>query len=527
MTKMRGIFIAMLASAAISLFGATNGSWNRTAGGDFADATLWKNETMPSSDGTASVFYQQSAPITLTSDLTLNKLEFYYFHGEFAFGNKTLSVPNGGQLAYNGAVGEGLSDVRITSGTFAYTNYYLYKGTIVVDGQTAVFDGYGMVGVGNPNCRLEILNGALGRGGFQIGRNRAGSNTVMRVSGAGSRFVVPSIHNKQLLLGVGGGSNSLEVVDGAVFENLSEKTLRMDDDIGWSSTVDGYNVLRVSNATFSNVNSTVEVGYYAGHDKAIFNGGAKVYTKNIMLGCYRKSAEQGILGNNVLDVSGAGTVLENVGTVHVGNSNSNGNLFNLSEGAEAATLYVQVGNYASATSNDVRISSGGILRVHGTEIGKSSVGNRLVLENGSFIGTRSELRPAGEYDYIVFGRNVSGDAELVFKGTNSYFSSSHVLMDSLSRVSIEIPDGGLVGGRPLFDVKTALIGDAAVAIHVSEDFHAGGRYTLMKWTSGADAAAMFNNGQITLTGHRASLIVSEHQIDVKIPSDRGFVITFR
>ena len=62
---------------------------------------------------------------------------------------------------------------------------------------------------------------------------------------------------------------------------------------------------------------------------------------------------------------------------------------------------------------------------------------------------------------------------------------------------------------------------------VSEGFHDGGRFTLMKWNAGADATAMLNNGRITLTGHRASLIVSEHQIDVKIPSDRGFVITFR
>ena len=530
-TAIAALLAVMAVVAIVPSSSAAYRHWYGTAGGNFDDPTLWTEGFLPTNTSDiGEVWYTQSNPITLINDLTTKTLYFYNFKGEFALGDKTLTANEGGigGSSYS-------ATVRITDGTFIWNKFVHKKGKLVVDGPTAVHGGYGELGVRSGsnadgfNVRMEIVNGATYRGGVQIGRSGSGSNNVFRVSGAGSRFEVPSGHPRELVIGsCGGRSNCLEVVDGAVFENLSTQPLYMDYDTGWGGTLNGQNLLHVSNAAFTNINSTLHVGYNGGHDTAVFEKGSKARIKTVILGYGRKSSDTRILGDNLLDVSGEGTVLNvESGTITIGNDYSRGNVFSLSDDAKARAVYVYAGANSNATTNDIRISSGAELRTHGMEVGYKSVGNRLVLENGSFIGTRSESRPAGESDYMNFGRNVSGDAELVVKGTNSYLYSSYVVMDSLSRIRIEIPEDGLVGTRPLIEAINAYIGSATVQVNVSEGFHDGGRFTLMKWNAGADATAMLNNGRITLTGHRASLIVSEHQIDVKIPSDRGFVITFR
>ena len=359
--------------------------------------------------------------------------------------------------------------------------------------------------LGGSSNRVEFLDGAkvtlnsLTSGNFYNQEHAHGIGNVVRIDGVGTEVSAGTV--------VFGDQKSsggrMRISDGA---KVSTGSLYVGTEGGSAD-----NEVRVSGTGTLSVDGNVLIGMggSAGQGNALVLDGAKmVYDPE-------RSTDQGFLIGNYAPCS----------------------RFELVNGAEftatnrIGTKVVRMSWYGSSFTNVFAIRSGSIARVHGLDVGYNGVGNRLELENGTFHGVtdgRTEGGPGS--NYLVFGRNVGTDGELVIKGSNSYLRSTYMVTGAKTRFRFDIPAEGYVGDHPRVEVVAAYFNElGSIEVNVDENFTKGGTFTLMKWESDTSDGTKIpaENFHLNSPKVKARFIVSQKQVDVKVSSDRGMMLILR
>ena len=459
---MKRMFAAALAAvcAAVSAQAATK-TWSPSNGGDMAAGANWSGSTKPTSSDSITINKAQSAPVTLSEDLT-------------AEGGNSLFTANM-ELALTNATGEaktltlskfylggGSRNIRLTAGTIAFSNLYLGDyGTAYVNdvfsvegAGTALQGGAVYVGTKAPNDTLVVSGGASLTGPtLNIGRNESTSgsspstNNCFRATGSGTTVAFSTSVNFG-----SSGLCRLEVLDGATFAttNLYVRHNTSYKDIPWY----GGNSVRVSGTG----------------SKIVVNGASN---GGIMLGD-TPAPDCTIVVEN-------GALWESRGEFKLGWNNYVTNA--MVRVASGATLkhdntYLQIGALATGTNLVLEVDGGTV------SVGENSSSPRGVYVKGFDCAARISngglLKTTGD---IGIGSGVGTNAMLSVSGAASKVQAGATLrIYPGSSLNVEIPSGGFANGAAPVTCKTLTLnaaGSLAVSLGDGWGKEAAGTYRIV------------------------------------------------
>ena len=406
MKKLMFSLVVVAVAASAQAFDYYHWSTVRT-GGRLDDPENWNQKVVPPAGSLDEMYYSQSSPITIKSDLTIGTLcpiqvtapDDQPLDFNLAPYTLTLSMPSGYTAAlmasHNGVA---RSRIALRDGTIKGTVKLMAHADVaghelIVDGADSVFDA-GMFGVGDggyANNSVIVENGGTAYGSFEIGgQQRSTSNNVLIVRGAGSQLITRETDGTWPTVGGGGWSNRLEIADGGVYKCLNANVpFAVGRDLGWNLGCGDHNAIVVRNGTFESSAYLLAVGYGGSSNEMVVTEGSSVNVKDLFVGYYSSTGAQyaGDYGfGHRLFVSDPGTTLEatmlgismyrsSEGRVIVTNGASvhvSGNTYVGGETSEGAYLYL---------GSDVSARFDGLFNVgHG-----SGTGGNCAVFDGTFV----------------------------------------------------------------------------------------------------------------------------------------------
>ena len=260
------------------------------------------------------------------------------------------------------------------------------------------------------NALNVTAGGNATAGAITVGLDAAASNNTVSVSGSGSVLQTAGL----LYVGQGGGFNSLAIEGGG--KVLSQAS---DAVIGFAAGANG-NTLSISGAgsMFSN-NATLYVGRTGAENSLTVRSNASLVTKNTRIGGDAASS------NNVVTVSGAGSVWTNTGSMRIGSSGSGNSLVVSNGGAVEVRGNTFVGYLGTASSNNSVIVSGAGSRLvvtnAGTEfvIGGNATSNSVTVAGGGELAVRKiQFGPQGRLQIGTGGAAGAVSSNAIIGATN-------------------------------------------------------------------------------------------------------------
>lgn len=310
----------------------------------------------------------------------------------------TLQIINGGTVQNGGGnVGYGYSGRSYyyhsySSGSttsYAYPSVSADSNHAWIDGSGSRWDNAGSVGIGyrygNNNSVLVSNGGILSSASGSIGSGYAGSysysssyysyssssyystsstNNSLTVTGAGSRWD----NAGTLAMGVmNGNSNSLRIENGGVVTNTSATVGqgRAYTSYSWGSSSAGSGndnkvVVDGEGSTWNNSGNILLGNNNAnGNSISISNGGV-VTGGSLEIGKGSYSSGLARADNNIVSVSGSGSLMDITGSITIGNAYAQGNTLSVGDGGT-----VSAGSLSIATGNSVTLDQGGRLLLTG------------------------------------------------------------------------------------------------------------------------------------------------------------------
>jgi len=459
---------------------ATEITWGKSTGGDMQVGANWGGGNVPTSSDSLKVNKNQSAPITLSEDLTATGGNSYLAANfELALTN---SVGESRTLSLSTIhAGDGSRTVQLTAGTLAFSgNLYMgdlgtsYKNdTFIVDGADTAFAG-GTLSIGTkcPGSTFIVQNGATVTGSrLYVGRNQfnetsPSTNSCFRVTGAGSTATFSYEPHLSTDSGVSFGGNGLsriEVLDGGCLTvtNLAVRRNPSYTTLPWY----GDNTVLVSGAG----------------SKVVVNGKGN---KGFWLG------SSGAPGCSVTVENGA--TWESRGEFKIADGYTTNATFRVTSGASVNHyIYsIAVGTTANAKNTALEIDGGSV----------EAVNNGI-----SVIGEDSHISISG------------ADAHLSSpNGTTSFATGT--------RLEVEIPKTGFTGGEPPITCATLTFNAGSSLVVTLEEAGApGGRVVLARATNNITT---LGNLSVTLPEGVTLDTSNAKELAVKIKSYGTTIIVF-
>ena len=396
--------------------GATTFNWQSQAGGNLADGANWdQGGAIPGSanDDTIRIQSNQSAPITLSQDITLvsGTANYLGFNGEMKFdtAETTLSM----KQSYWRASSRVWSFTRgiLNLGAFYFENgndNAISGNTLTISGSEATLKGGVTMASTSPNNTMIITNGAKAvLTGFCVGRNAdnygkdkdlVSSNNLFRVTGAGTTASVSGVVSTGVR-----ANNRVEVLDGATADFLEVK-------LGISS--------------YDSSDTTVTHVFDPGGTLLVSGAGTKL-TVNPN-GTYNKSNAKRLVvgwstGSNTLEVVNGAELVCLSNYVDVGNS-----LYKSDQ--KTGNEYKALGTIDITNRVPTYRFPGNVLRVKGAGSkfvfrGTASSGVRVAWNNGCTDDNRIEVLDGASWDsdggdFAVYGASSNG----VYVGKGATFT---------------------------------------------------------------------------------------------------------
>lgn len=379
--------VGLVALAVAGTYSAFAASWHGNAGGVFDSTTGWENGAQPSEGDPLVFYYTQSAPITFGSitsftsaNMTFGATGLFVFKGTFDLGAGHSLLAGGDLNIKNG------QNITIASGTFGSNggggHYWGWQGaggsTLTVSGADAVYQASDDAGkqplqlsmgfansVDNSGNTIVVKDGGLLRGRVMIGMGASGSNNVIRVTGEGSRFVVPATvsNGSPLTIGKSAGHNNVTIADGASF--------------AVESTSDYVYVGMPSSANSADGNSLV-----------LTNQATGAIAGTLAVGCNSGNNAFAVKGNRVAVQDGASLAV--AGTLRLGGNTGASNVVEVTDGGRLAVEgEVLFGNSANS-GNELRVLSGGTFDGSGAAFNLRGVESRVTAENATICATNAD-----------------------------------------------------------------------------------------------------------------------------------------
>jgi len=350
--------------------------------------------------------------VTDTGSVWSNSWDLYI--GFDGAGNR-LTVSNGGYVQSAGC--------RIGTNPNSSNNAVLVTGTgSVWSNSASLYIGY--LGLSN---QLTVSNGALvfnDNWGW-IGWNTTSSNNVVLVTGTGSVWSNSTV----LCIGYSGAGNQLTVSDGALVRN--------------SFGYIGFNISSRNNAVLVTGTNTVwrnpsplYIGHYGAGNQLTVSNGALVRNSTGYIGNETSSS------NNVVLVTGTGSVWSNSSDLYIGTSGA-GNQLTVSNGARVHNSQdAYIGYLSDSSNNAVLVTGSGSVWKSGDNnwnvlyVGYYGAGNQLTVSNGARVF---------DYEGWIGRQTNSGNNAVLVTGTGSLWSNSEMQVGvSGAGNQLTVSDGALV-----------------------------------------------------------------------------------
>lgn len=440
----------------------------------------WGGGNVPTSTDSIKVNRNQSAPITLSEDLTATG------------GNSHLAANF--ELALTNSVGEsrtlslstihaggGSKTVSLTAGTLAFSgNLYMgdwgtsYKNdTFIVDGADTAFAG-GTLNVGTkcPGSTFIVQNGATVTGSrLNVGRNQMSetspsTNSCFRVTGAGSTATFSYANQSSTDSGVSFGGNGLsriEVLDGGC--------------------------LTVTNLAVRRNPSYTTLPWYGDNTVLVSGAGSKVVVNG--------------MGNKGFWLGSAAAPGCSV-TVEDGAAWESRGEFKIADGF--------------VTNATFRVTSGASVNhyIYSIAVGTTANAKNAALEidGGSVEAVDNWISVNGEDSHI----SVSGaDARLSSSNGTTSFATG-------TRLEVEIPKDGFTGGEPPITCATLTFkAGSSLVVTLEKANNPGGRVVLARTTNNITT---LGNLSVTLPDGVELDTSNAKELAVKIKAT-GLAIIFR
>jgi len=289
---------------------------------------------------------------------TLNSA-FGFFVGADGNGNRML-LGNGGKAFAN--LGNAGTFIGRSVGTKSNAV------TVADPGSRWSVNDFLYVGSGGNANQLVVSNGATVDSliGY-VGSATSASNNLAIVTGANSSWsnrselYVGSSASGNLLVAANGG----KVINGGAF-------------VGLSSSSRSNNVLVTGPGALWNNRGDLYVAYDGTSNQLVVDSGGSVISSNAYVG------DSALAGLNTALVTGAGTLWSNAYHLFVGDDGFN-NQVTVSDGARLASVYTDIGNGPNSKNNLLLVTGPGSLFTNSVlmHVGNAGTGNQLVVSNAA------------------------------------------------------------------------------------------------------------------------------------------------
>lgn len=322
---------------------------------------------------------------------------------------KAFNVANGTVNARNGSTTDvGAATLYIGNTVGQTGRWNVVSGTNAILGTTRLSgDSSGIVGIMTVSGAGTFQNQV---GGLEVGRD--GNNALLVISN-GARM---DVSGSASVGGVNGGANTA-IVDG------SNSTWNLNNSLAmFLGYLGSGNQVIITNNAYVNANAgTFYIGYSGGSDNRVtIADGGKLDAAYIPFG------QAGATSNNLVLVSGAGSLLQTPNMAISVNSGARGNRLVVTNGGMARIDLLTVG--AAGSHNQADILAGGVLiATNSVILGSSaaSVSNLITVSGGSLAVTNSSANAklvvgaAGQGALTLNGGSLVVDQFLATNGGNS------------------------------------------------------------------------------------------------------------
>lgn len=392
--------------------------WKDSSGGAFGADDRWSTGNPPGESDVARLRFTQTAPVTFDRDYTVSSICIGWVC-EVGF-VADLDIGAGHTFLSKTAMrlDEG-STVRITSGTMAIGAGadYSYFGdragygpnTLIVTGADSAFKtrpegGMLFFGSNRWGNSLRVENGALFEGAIEVGKcwgGCAGSNNTVMVTGAGSRWVIPSTSTATVFtLGTCTPGNTMTITDHAAFySETGAATLNfsLGGIFGDNPNDEGRcNRLTVSDSGTMDITGILYAGQLNSSNHVEVLDGGRLCVHGV---CYIGYGANGWTGahslDNTLSVNGADSsfVMPDGSALYVGYVGSNGSSLEVLNGAAVVMTNgtISVGYANSASGSSMVVSNAVFEQTHTASgehrnyIGYNSPDASLTVFNSTFL----------------------------------------------------------------------------------------------------------------------------------------------
>jgi len=355
--------------------------WKSTTGGDLNEPANWGG-ALPAASDAVNFSGNQSAPVTATSDLTVDK--FMFGGGSSVFAMNEDVGPKTRVITFDYA-----TDVTVTSGRFAF-NGSAVVGQNAAEGRgdnTLTLTGAQTVGGGSGGERIYVgQNGVRNAVFVKDGATLKAEPILGYYPGAASNKLVVSgtdaalLSTAHLYLGAGGGYNKVIVTDGAdLTVGGTGRSVYLGSSVDSHGGGEG-NSLVVSDAASLTASGGLVIGDMTSSNRVEVLGGAAVtLTQGVTVGGSRNAtytASDDVRGN-VLSVSGTGSVLKATSV-------------SVSSGAGSADNWLKV-----TAGGAVVLKNDGQMALLGGAEGSSS--GHVVVDGGVFAATTTAAKAQNFY----------------------------------------------------------------------------------------------------------------------------------
>jgi len=391
---MKKTMAMMMAAAAVAAQGV-NLFWGEAGGGDISDGGNWR---LNSSSGTVA----NQVPVTgdnayfrLPMTATLTTLADFYATGiVFDTSPQDITLNPGGKEVLAASTDFTGVDLRIVNGTFGSTGWTTFKYPSSVTAE----DG-GVVKIGNLGLRGGSMASILGGGTGEVSNlyigyiNDTGCSVLISGTNALLKMVGATTHDISITH-EGAGSNSLEVMDGAVIEGATgNRTVAIR--IGNSAASYSNTAFIHSGALVTNV--ALNIG--GGIDTSLTVSNATVHCTTVAMN--GPMAWTGPSSNRIVVVDKGKLIASGDGYTVGQHVRTNG--------ADNAI-------FVSGAESEFEIGT--------LNLGEGSWRNRLVVEDGALFKARGTLNVGGttlwgtDHEFIVDGATATVGGAIAMRGTN-------------------------------------------------------------------------------------------------------------
>jgi len=452
-------------------------SWINPASDKWETAANWSLAVAPSSSDAADLITNAgNKTVTIDSATATNAGGIH-----MTINNLTVSAPSGS------------TNTLVLSSTGTLSTPFLIKGAVTLGGGGGITvtnsalevdtTGGGLAGVdavlvgvaGSGNTLAVTNGGALYDNNGLLGNNSTSSGNSVLVAGAGSVWS----NQNYLFVGNSGAGNQLTITNGGHVVSGSGY-------LGEGASSSNNVALVIGSGSVWSNQFSLYVGFGgAGNQLTIANGGQAV-SSNGYVGDLPSSS------NNVVLVTGSGSVWSNSFELYVGEMGPS-NLLTIANGGHVVNSYGFLGDFTSSSNNVVLVTGAGSIwsNRNALYVGNYGAGNQLTIANGGQVVD-------GNGELGVWASS-SNNVALV-TGSGSVWSNSSYLWVGLNGAGnqLTITNGGQVVGSGSVGVDSSASNNVVLvtgpgSVWTNNGF-AVGQY------GGGNQLTIANGGQVVSTG---------------------------